>query len=150
MLRWAYSLGQACLLLTRSGAGAPELQNRVRPACSSGAPAPERFVLRCLQTTAGVSMSSRCAPHQDRAAEIETRRSLLRGHRLHRDRDGAPTGRRKKLRLGGKIETRRSLLPGRHRAHRCSSGSPDPERVRIAWKPMLRAADGFRCFALSV
>ena len=30
-----------------------------------------------------------------------------------------------------RIGTRMSLLPGRHRAHLCSSGSPDPERVRI-------------------
>ena len=36
MLRWAYSPGQACLILTRSGAGAPELRSFTRPGHGEG------------------------------------------------------------------------------------------------------------------
>ena len=89
---------------------------RVRAACSSGAPAPERFVPRRLQTTAGVSMFSRYAPHRDREGAptgscVKTGRSLLRGGCIACIETG-----RALLRYC--IETRRALLPGMHRLHR--------------------------------
>ena len=56
----------------------PNYRVSVRAACSSGAPAPELVVLRCLQTTAGGS-------HRDREV------SPTGMHRLYRDREVSPT-----------------------------------------------------------
>ena len=81
----------------------PNYRTRVRDACSSGVPARDLFVLRRLQTTAGV-LSQRCAsrPGGLSYGGVESGESLLRGHRLYQDRAVSPTG---------GDETRRALLP---------------------------------------
>ena len=102
------------------GGQAPALRARkvfASPCARSGSGEPELQRARCLQV-GETSLPSRpgglsylkksrpgCLSYKD-LAPIETGRALLRGHRLHRERDGAPPG---------KIETGRALLLGRHR-----------------------------------